>query len=614
MKSSRRLIAVLMTAAVALVATATANAQLTATLFGATGSGSMPRGLAIDSNGNIYTANQNNTISKVTPAGVVETSWATSVVSSTSSIAVGPDGAVYASNSSDSKVQKFSSSGGAPAAEPPTIANPSDPPLQPQMMTVDTAGNIYFVSAVASPKTLGKITSGGVLSSPTTFSYQPGGLITDSAGNVYISDQTADTVRKYNSSLTEVTSGGWPATVGDMPGKMAVDSTYLYVAYEGGSSGAGVSRVKLSDATATAAWASGLSGFSASLTAITVAPNGTVYVAATAGMFRIYAITASGTSSTLTVASFQPLGLVVDANGNVYTASFGMGGPSAVAGVYKIASGTTPTPTPTPSSNSSSTTTTPTTTGAPAPGPALKVSDIPAEITLDLGSSTGGAADQPITAEVPCTAPEGQLLDRCTVNVTAPQYVLLGQGDGINVRADKKVSIGKATVKAKSGRKTIIVKVKINQRGRTALKRNLKITATVGLTAITVANLKSTGDAETTMRLPTQLISPASGIFDSGSTTLNKAGVAFVNRLAALLPKAPKSMVFIGFTDITGVPGDNRWIADRRAKAVRDALEAKGIDPAKSSIEVKAARSPRDDNATEQGRERNRRVSIRITY
>ncbi len=259
-----------------------------------------------------------------------------------------------------------------------------------------------------------------------------------------------------------------------------------------------------------------------------------------------------------------------------------------------------------------------TSSGKPTPGPALKVTDIPAEITLDLGSSTSPDGtippDQPITAEVPCNAPEGQLLDRCTVNVTAPQYVLLGQGDGINVRADKKVSIGKATVKAKSGKKTIIVKVKINQRGRKALKRNLKIEATVGLTAITVSNQRSTGDAETTMRLPTQLISPAAGIFDSNSTTLNTAGVAFVNRLAALLPKAPKNMVFIGFTDITGVPGDNRWIADRRAQAVRDALEAKGIDPAKSSIEVKAATSPRDDNATEAGRERNRRVSIRITY
>jgi len=265
-------------------------------------------------------------------------------------------------------------------------------------------------------------------------------------------------------------------------------------------------------------------------------------------------------------------------------------------------------------SSSSATTTTTTTTGKPAPGPALKVSDIPAEITLDLGSSTGSSADQPITAEVPCNAPEGQLLDRCTVNLTAPEYVLLGQGDGINVRSDKVISIGKTTVRAKSGKKVIVVKVKINQRGRKALRINTKITATVGLTAITVSNLKSTGDAETTMRLPTQLISPQAGIFDSNSTTLNKAGVAFVNRLAALLPKAPKKMVFIGFTDSTGVPGDNRWLSDRRAKAVRDALEAKGIDPATSSIEVKAATSPRDDNATEQGRERNRRVSIRITY
>ena len=590
-----------------------AASAATAALFGATASGSMPRGLAIDSNGNIYTANQNNTISKVTPAGVVSDAWATGVVSNVGSIAVGPGDAVYVSNSSDSKVQKFSSSGGVPAAEPPTIANPSDTPRQPTFMTVDTSGNIYFVSATATPRTLGKITSGGTLSD-ITFSYQPGGIITDGAGNVYVSDQTNDTVHKYSSSLTEVTSG-WPASVGTMPGRMAVDGTYLYAAYEGSSSGAGVSRVKLSDADPTAAWASGLSGFSANLTAITVASDGTVYVAATAGMMRIYAITASGTASTLASTSFQPLGLVVDASDNVYTTNFGMG-PSSVAGVYKIASGR-PSPTPTPSSTSSTTTTTTSsTTGKPAPGPALKVTDIPAEITLDIGSSTGGTipADQPITAEVPCTAPEGQLLDRCTVNVTAPEYVLLGQGDGISVRADKKISIGKATVKAKSGKKVIVVKVKINQKGRKALQRNMKITATVGLTAITVSNLNSTGEANTEMRLPTQLISPQAGIFDSNSITLNKAGVAFVNRLALLLPKAPKQMTFIGFADNTGVPGDNRWLGDRRAKAVHDALEAKGITAAKSSIETKAATSPRADNAKASGRERNRRVSIRITY
>jgi outer membrane protein OmpA-like peptidoglycan-associated protein len=258
-------------------------------------------------------------------------------------------------------------------------------------------------------------------------------------------------------------------------------------------------------------------------------------------------------------------------------------------------------------------TTAPTVT-APVVAPALPVSDIPAMLSLDFGSAPAGSAQQPITVDVPCTAPEGQLLDRCTVNVTAPEYVLLGQGDGIRVRSEKRVSIGKATVNATGGKKVIVVKVKIDAAGRKALQRNLEIDATVGLTAITVSNLTSTGEANTTMQLPTQLVSPESGIFDSNSVSLNKAGVAFVNRLAKLLPSKPKNMVFIGFADNTGVPGDNRWLGDRRAKAVRDALEAKGITAAKSSIETKAARSPRDDNAKQSGRERNRRVSIRITY
>ena len=258
-------------------------------------------------------------------------------------------------------------------------------------------------------------------------------------------------------------------------------------------------------------------------------------------------------------------------------------------------------------------TTAPTVT-APVVAPALPVSDIPAMLSLDFGSAPAGSAQQPITVDVPCTAPEGQLLDRCTVNVTAPEYVLLGQGDGIRVRSEKRVSIGKATVNATGGKKVIVVKVKINAAGRKALQRNLEIDATVGLTAITVSNLTSTGEANTTMQLPTQLVSPESGIFDSNSVSLNKAGIAFVNRLAKLLPKAPEKMVFIGFADNTGVPGDNRWLGDRRAKAVRDALAAKGITAAKSSIETKAARSPRDDNAKQSGRERNRRVSIRITY
>ena len=605
-----QLVAVVSAVGAALVVAVPAGAA-TAELFAATGAGSSPNDIAIDWTGNIYTANGNNTVSKVTSAGVVTAAWGTTLESA-GSISTGFRGDVYVgagAGGNRNKIQKFAADGSGPGN---FVTSTTGGTQGVNALAVDASGNMFYTN----PTNVGKIMP---LSAPpgaaTSIapSYQPGAVATDPNGNIWVVDPNNDKVWKYDVNLT--TSTGY--SVGVRPRSLAVDQTYLYVAYEGSGSGTdgGVSRIKLSDNSVTAAWASGLPA----TREIAVTQNGTVFVTGENNftMARtVTSITSSGTVSTLATLTFSPQGLVVDSRGNVYVANSGSGFPISTAGVYKITvAAPTPTPTPTPSSNSSSATTTTTPTGKPAPGPALKVTDIPAEFTLDLGSSTGGTipADQPIVAEVPCAAPEGQLLDRCTVNVTAPEYVLLGQSDGVSVRSEKKVSIGKATVKAKAGKKVIVVKVKINGKGRKALQRNLKITATVGLTAITVSNLKSTGEANTEMRLPTQLISPQSGIFDSNSITLNKAGVAFVNRLALLLPKAPKQMTFIGFADNTGVPGDNRWLGDRRAKAVRDALEAKGITAAKSSIETKAATSPRADNAKASGRERNRRVSIRIT-
>ena len=607
-----KLVAVVSAVGAALVVAVPAGAA-TAELFAATGAGSSPRDIAIDQTGNIYTANGNNTISKVTSAGVVTAAWGTTLESAGSIATSIFGGDVYVGASAGTnrdKIQKFAANGSGPGN---FVTSTTGGTQGVNALAVDASGNMFYTN----PNYIGKIMP---LSAPpgaaTSIapSYQPGAVATDPNGNIWVVDQNNDKVWKYDVNLT--TSTGY--SVGDGPRSLAVDQTYLYVSYEGSGSGTdgGVSRIKLSDNSVTAAWAS---GFPANRAIAVSGRNGTVFVTGIQmGQTKLVtSITSSATVSTVATLSFDPGGLVVDSSGNVYTTNMGSGYPLMTAGVYKITmAAPSPTPSPTPSSNSSSTSTTTTTTGKPAPGPALKVTDIPAEITLDLGSSTGGTipADQPIVAEVPCTAPEGQLLDRCTVNVTAPEYVLLGQGDGISVRSDKKVSIGKATVKAKAGKKVIVVKVKINPKGRKALQRNLKITATVGLTAITVSNLKSSGEANTTMRLPTQLISPQAGIFDSNSVSLNKTGVAFVNRLAKLLPSKPKNMVFIGFADNTGVPGDNRWLGDRRAKAVRDALAAKGVEPAKSSIETKAATSPRADNSKASGRERNRRVSIRITY
>ena len=595
----------MLTAALAITGSASAA---TAELFGSTGSLNPEGGaIAIDSSGTIFTgvsSQQTTSIAKITSAGDVTTQWTSALPDYSYGVAIGPDGTVFSGQYTS--VVKLDASGGLVA----TYAN-SGPAFTGALAVNATTGDAYFLLGQGNQKAVGRIPGGsssGNAPTPVSTTETPCAVITDASGNVYVGTMSEGKVLKFDASLNPVTS----YSVGQNACALAVNATHLYVANKNSGS---VSRITLSDGTTNATWAN---LGSLKPTYIAVDSAGSVYTANVPmgfGNSTISKISPAGTPTELYAATSQMniiKGLVVDAATNVYFTQ-GAGTTPNSAGVYKIAQAA---PAPAPAPTTPTTTTTTTTTGELPKGPALRVADVPKTITVDIGTSDSGtvAPNQPITAEVPCSAPEGTTLSSCTVNITAPQTVLLGQGDGISVRADKRVSIGKATVNVKTGKKIIIVKVKINPTGRKALQRNLKIQATVGLTAVTVARQSSTGEATTEMQLPTQLLSPQAGIFSSNSTTLNAAGVQFVNRLAALLPKAPKKMVFIGFADNTGVPGDNRWLGDRRAKAVRAALEAKGIVAVKSEIETKAARSPRDDNAKQSGRERNRRVSIRITY
>jgi outer membrane protein OmpA-like peptidoglycan-associated protein len=254
---------------------------------------------------------------------------------------------------------------------------------------------------------------------------------------------------------------------------------------------------------------------------------------------------------------------------------------------------------------------------APAPtptsGPAVKTSIVPKEITIIIPASPNAA---PI-ANVPCEAADGEKLKSCTVDMTAPMAALLGQGDGVRVqqaRAGKTFVAGKATLAPKGGSARIVVPVKINANGRKALKRNITLKVTVGIRTVTLTDRTSSGSAQSEMRLPKQVLSPQAGIFGLLSTTLNADGRKFVKRLAALLPTTPRRIVCTGYADNTGVPGDNRWLGERRARALCDALKARGIEAKVTRIVSKGATSPRDDNSTAKGRERNRRANVTITY
>jgi OOP family OmpA-OmpF porin len=81
---------------------------------------------------------------------------------------------------------------------------------------------------------------------------------------------------------------------------------------------------------------------------------------------------------------------------------------------------------------------------------------------------------------------------------------------------------------------------------------------------------------------------------------------------SSLQAEQPVSIGVEGHTDSTGSDDYNQGLSIRRATAVRDYLEKKGIDAARMTIEGYGETKPVASNDTEEGRAQNRRVELRV--
>ena len=102
-------------------------------------------------------------------------------------------------------------------------------------------------------------------------------------------------------------------------------------------------------------------------------------------------------------------------------------------------------------------------------------------------------------------------------------------------------------------------------------------------------------------------------LFSVNSSTLLPGAYDELERVAQVLNQYPQTTIRIaGHTDGTGSEAYNQKLSERRALSVKNALVDMKVDPARMTTIGYGKSRPIADNATEAGRQQNRRVEIRI--
>ena len=221
-----------------------------------------PRGITVDSTGNLYVADSgNNTIRKISPAGIVTTLAGTAGIQGSADglgsaasfnfpcgVAVDLAGNVFVTDSANSTIRKITPSGAVT-----TMAGHAgqqghldgDPAtslfFQPQGIVLDPVGNLYVADTL--DHTIRKITSTGLVSTLAGLSpFQSAGtadgtgsaarfrrvtsMALTASGDLYVTDSDSNTVRKITAAGAVTTLAGSPGLSGATDGTGSVARFY----------------------------------------------------------------------------------------------------------------------------------------------------------------------------------------------------------------------------------------------------------------------------------------------------------------------------------------------------------------------------------------------------
>jgi outer membrane protein OmpA-like peptidoglycan-associated protein len=102
--------------------------------------------------------------------------------------------------------------------------------------------------------------------------------------------------------------------------------------------------------------------------------------------------------------------------------------------------------------------------------------------------------------------------------------------------------------------------------------------------------------------------------FETNTAVIRTESDSLLEEVAGILRAHPElvRVEVQGHTDATGTPEHNVRLSGERARAVMAWLVARGIDEGRLSAVGYGETVPLGDNATDEGRTRNRRVEFRI--
>jgi OmpA-OmpF porin, OOP family len=101
--------------------------------------------------------------------------------------------------------------------------------------------------------------------------------------------------------------------------------------------------------------------------------------------------------------------------------------------------------------------------------------------------------------------------------------------------------------------------------------------------------------------------------FETGSAVLGPSSRDQLQAVAEILKTHPRLRLKIGgYTDDVGAPALNLRLSEARAAGVRAGIIALGVAPERLESEGYGEQHPVADNATPQGRARNRRIAMRV--